>query len=200
MSEMANPLVNYRAPRPGDIPVRHAPIEGKHFAIKRGDVENMQGTSFNFVRGDFRLRADPTLEIEIGTWEDLPRAESAAQLMNMTTTRGWQIAMAEDVEVLDENWKLYWKPDAAGRLTFGGKSENVVVLMWRTGEAHDAQAQRSLRMSIDINKSVEEKLQEQAEKMRQRYGTGGDEIRVEVDMGSDDGDEGSPKYRSRKRR
>lgn len=182
----SNPLVAFRVPKTLQRKF------GTHFLTQRDDVINETEGLTSVYPGEFTYMKDPTLEIEIATWEDSAHPKSISMYFKMTGKDGYNVMMADEWKLADRI-AIAWQKDASGRLTLKGRATDTLVLMWRTGENHDDAQKRRLRISDEIQMSAEErnaKMQDAAARL------GG---RLETTLEDDDGQDESPSQ-SRKRR
>jgi len=149
----ANPLFNFRAPK--KLRKIHAPVHGEHFITKQEDVINARGSVASVYPGDFRLRSNPTMEIDIKLWEDSDSDRSLLDWSRMTAA-GFQEALAKDFDINFSKRHL-WRPDLGKRITLGGRTKPATVLMWRTGAEAQKEQEEKLRRSTDVQTSVEQK-------------------------------------------
>jgi len=168
----ANPVRQYRAP----VGLKREDIDRGYFTTRRQDVINDTG-ALNVYPGAFRYLPDSTLEVDFAIWEDLPTAQSRAMLFSMQTREGYNVVMADEWEIVDDLYKMAWKRDSGGRLTFSGADTNALVLMWRTGEEADRADEAKRGMLRQVSRSAEEAQSQYQEKL----GPLGADIRVTID-------------------
>ena len=98
-------------------------------------------------------------------------------LFSMQTREGYNVVMADEWEIVDDLYKMAWKRDSGGRLTFSGADTNALVLMWRTGEEADRADEAKRGMLRQVSRSAEEAQSQYQEKL----GPLGADIRVTID-------------------
>lgn len=181
----ANPLYRFRTPK--RIPRKHAAIHGEHFITQKVDTINDTGIR-EIYPGYFRLRSDPSMEIDLKVWEDVDdeRGESMAQWLRLTTIEGFTEAQFKDFDI-NLRVRNVWKKDIGGRITLGGRAKPAHVLMVRTGAVAAERDALRLAKSDDIQKSVEQKTAEAAAKWNaDKHGNEGIEVaNVEMEEGEE---------------
>lgn len=147
----SNPLFQFRAPR--RLAQVHAPVHGDHFITDRRSVVNDKSAS-SIYPGDFRYRPNRHLELDFKLWEDREDTNSTNDWVRLTN-EGFLEALAKDFDV-NLRVRRVWRPDTGKRITYGGRSTNTLVLMWRTGAAAQEVEERKMARSDHIHSSVEQ--------------------------------------------
>jgi len=149
----ANPVYSFRAPK--KLPEKHAAVHGEHFITDQKDVINDRSSVAAIYPGYFRLRSNPTQELDFKLWEDREDTHSLRDWARMTG-EGFTEALAKDFDI---NFRVrhLWRPDTGKRITLGGHTKPALVLMYRTGEEAQRKQEEKLRLSTDVQTSVEQK-------------------------------------------